>query len=64
MTDASPGTRAAETLGGVISDLGEIAGRLPAQPGQAEAIAQLLDRLAQEVGEAARMVRAMASRPG
>lgn len=59
MTDNSPEVQAVETIGGVISDLVTVTERLPVQPDQAEPVAQILDRLAEEISEAARMFRAM-----
>ena len=58
MTDVSPEVQAIETIGGVISDLVTVAERLPVQPDQAEPVARVLDRLAEEISEAARMFRA------
>jgi hypothetical protein len=52
--------RAVETVGGVLTDLVELAERLPVPPGQAEAAARILDRLAEEIAEAAGLVRAAA----
>src|SRR5450755_1773278 len=59
MTDhrAHPEVAAVETVGGVLSDLVEVAERLPVPPGQAEATARILDRLAEEIREAAAMLR-------
>jgi hypothetical protein len=48
---------AAATVGSVLTDLVEVAGRLPVPPGQAEPVAQILDRLAEEISEAAGMIR-------
>jgi hypothetical protein len=48
---------AAETVGGVLTDLVEVAERLPVPPGQARDVARILDRLAEEIGEAAGMLR-------
>jgi hypothetical protein len=50
--------RAVETVGGVLTDLVELAERLPVPPEQAEATARILDRLAEEIAEAAGLVRA------
>lgn len=54
---ASPEVAAVETVGGVLTDLVEIAERLPVPRAQAEATARILDRLAEEITEAAAMVR-------
>jgi hypothetical protein len=51
---------ATATLAGVLADLAGIAGRLPAEP---EAGARILDRLAEELTEAAAMIRALPGRP-
>ena len=59
MTGVSPEVQAVETIGGVISDLVTVTERLPVQPDQAEPVARILDRLAEEIGEAARMFRVM-----
>lgn len=48
---------AIETVGGVITDLVEIAERLPVRPGEAEPVARILDRLAEEISEAAQLLR-------
>jgi len=58
MTDhASSEVAAVETVGGVLTDLVEVAERLPVPPGQAETVARILDRLAEEIGEAAALLR-------
>jgi hypothetical protein len=44
-------------LGGVLTDLVEIAGRMPIPAGQIEQVARILDRLAEEIAEAAAMLR-------
>jgi hypothetical protein len=47
------------TAGGVLTDLAEVAGRLPGLAvHEAEATARILDRLAEETAEAAGLVRA------
>jgi hypothetical protein len=48
---------AVQTVGGVLTDLVEIAERLPVPPGQAEETARILDRLSEEITEAAAMLR-------
>ena len=55
----SPASRstAVETVGGVLTDLVEVAERLPVPPAQARDVAQILDRLAEEIGQAAGMLR-------
>ena len=57
MVSENPGVEAIETVGGVITDLVEVAERLPVKPDQAEKIARVLDRLSAEIAEAAAMVR-------
>ena len=54
-------TEAMATIGGVITDLKQIAETPPVQPGLAERTAQILDRLAIEITEAAAMLRAAES---
>jgi len=48
---------AIETVGGVLIDLTEVAERLPVRPDQIEKTARILDRLAEEISEAAAMLR-------
>jgi hypothetical protein len=48
---------AVQTVGAVLTDLVEVAERLPVPPGQAEATARILDRLSEEITEAAAMLR-------
>jgi hypothetical protein len=58
----APTNTAAETISGVLTDLGEVAGQLassePVTGFTAERNARILDRLAEELGEAAAMLRA------
>jgi hypothetical protein len=54
----NPELEAIETVGGVMTDLVEIAERLPVRPDQAERVARMLDRLSEEIAEAAGMLRA------
>jgi hypothetical protein len=49
--------QAVQTIAGVLTDLIEIAERFPVPPDQAEATARILDRLSEEIGEAAEMLR-------
>jgi hypothetical protein len=51
---------AVATMGGVLTDLVELAQRLPVPADQAEIAARILDRLAEEITEAAAMLRAPA----
>jgi hypothetical protein len=48
---------AVQTVGAVLTDLVEVAERLPVPPGQAEHTARILDRLSEEITEAAAMLR-------
>jgi hypothetical protein len=54
------------TVGSVLTDLVEVSGRIPVRHAdQAEPIARILDRLAEEISEAAGMIRWTAgSQPG
>ncbi len=52
-----PDVHAVETVGGVLTDLVEIAERLPVRPDQSEAIARILERLSDELREAAELIR-------
>src|SRR6266851_3773737 len=54
---ASPEVAAVETVGGVLTDLVEVAERLPVPPDQAEPVSRILDRLSEEIAEAAGMLR-------
>jgi hypothetical protein len=64
VTDVSPEVQAVETIGGVITDLVTLAERLPVAPDQVEPVARILDSLAGEISEAARMFRATRQPPG
>jgi hypothetical protein len=57
------GVEAIETVGGVLTDLVEVAGMLPPPAGQAERIASILDRLSEEIAEAAGLIRTAARAP-
>ncbi len=48
---------AVQTVGAVLTDLVDLAERLPVPPDQAEATARILDRLSEEIQEAAAMLR-------
>jgi hypothetical protein len=48
---------ARETVKAIVTDLGEVASLLPVQPQQLEAQARILDRLGEELAEAASMLR-------
>lgn len=52
-----PEVTAAATIGGVLTDLVEVAGRLPVPADQIEHTARILDRLAEELAEAAALLR-------
>jgi hypothetical protein len=53
---------AIETVGGVVTDLVEVAEMLPVRPDQAERVALILDRLSEEIAEAAAMLRVAGQR--
>jgi hypothetical protein len=53
----APEVQAVATVGGVLTDLVELAEQLPVPPAQAEATARILDRLAEEITDAAGMLR-------
>jgi hypothetical protein len=55
---ASPaGTEPAGTIRGVLTDLSEVAEELPVSAARIEHVARLLDRLSEELTEAAAMLR-------
>jgi hypothetical protein len=56
-TRPNPEVEVVETIGGVLTDLLEVAERLPVPADQTERIARILDRLAEELGEAAAILR-------
>jgi hypothetical protein len=54
---ANPAVTATQTIGGVLTDLVEVAERLPVPPAEIEHTARILDRLSEELAEAAGMLR-------
>jgi hypothetical protein len=54
-----PEVEAIETIGQAVIDLVEVAERLPVRPDQAEEVARILDRLSEEIAEAAAMLRSV-----
>lgn len=56
----NPEVEAIETVGGVLTDLAEVAERLPVRPEQVEQVARIMDRLSEELREAAAMLRSLA----
>ena len=61
MTDqASSVVEAIKAVGGVITELVQIAERLPVRPGEADPAARILDRLAEQISEAAQLLRSAA----
>jgi hypothetical protein len=58
---ASPEVAAAVTIGSVLTDLVDVAERIPVQPDRAEATARIVDRLAEELTEASAMIRRTAA---
>jgi hypothetical protein len=61
---SGPGVEVTSTLRAVITDLAELVGELPVPADQVEASARILDRLAEEITEAAAMLRAAQDEPG
>jgi hypothetical protein len=59
---ASPAAAVA-TIGGVLTDLAEVAAQLPVPAPEIEHVARILDRLSEEIAEAAAMLRSAAT-PG
>jgi hypothetical protein len=55
--ERNPEITAIETIGAVLTDLVEIAGQLPVPGGRIDQIARILDRLSEEIAEAAAMLR-------
>jgi hypothetical protein len=55
--DQHPIVNAIETIGGVMTDLVDVVERMPVRPDQAEEVARILDRLSEEISEAAAMLR-------
>jgi hypothetical protein len=53
----NPEVTAVQTIGGVLTDLVEIAGQMPVPAARIEHVARILDRLAEEIAEAAAMLR-------
>lgn len=53
-----PEVEAAQTIGGVLTDLVEVAETLPVPADEIERVARILDRLSEEIAEAAGMLRA------
>ena len=47
----------AGTISGVLTDLTEVAGELPVSAARIEHVARILDRLSEEIAEAAAMLR-------
>lgn len=60
--EANPEVTAVATIGGVLVDLVEVAERLPVPADDIEQVARILDRLAEEINEAAGMLRQAARR--
>ena len=56
-SERNPEITAIETIGAVLTDLVAIAGQLPVPGGRIDQIARILDRLAEEIAEAAAMLR-------
>jgi hypothetical protein len=58
----NPAIEAIETVGGVVTDLVEVAELLPVPASEAERVAQILDRLSEELAEAAGLLRRASAR--
>jgi hypothetical protein len=56
-TEPAPPAEPAGTIGGVLTDLSELAGELPISAARIEHVARLLERLSEELTEAAAMLR-------
>jgi hypothetical protein len=54
-----PEVEAIETIGQAVTDLVEVAERLPVRPDQVEEVARILDRLSEEIAEAVAMLRSV-----
>ena len=59
---SNPAVEAVVTIGSAVVDLVEVAEMLPVPAGQAERVAQILDRLSEELAEAAGMLRQASAR--
>ena len=55
--ERNPEITAIETIGAVLTDLVAIAGQLPVPGGRIDQIGRILDRLSEEIAEAAAMLR-------
>lgn len=60
---ANPEAEAIATIGGVLTDLAELSGRLPVPAAEAEHSARILDRLSEEIADAATLLRAAHNKP-
>jgi hypothetical protein len=59
---SNPAIEAIETVGGVVTDLVEVAELLPVPASEAERVAKILDRLSEELAEAAGLFRKASAR--
>jgi hypothetical protein len=64
MTGQNPEVEAIVTVGSAVTDLVEVAEMLPVPASEAERVAKILDRLSEELAEAAGMLRAAGARGG
>jgi len=55
--ERNPEVTVVQTLGAVLSDLVDIVGRMPVPADQVEQVATTLDRLSEEIAQAAGMLR-------
>jgi hypothetical protein len=62
MTGENPAIEAIVTVGSAVTDLVEVAEMLPVPASDTERVARMLDRLSEELAEAAGMLRQSAAR--
>ena len=62
MTGENPEVEAIVTVGSAVTDLVEVAEMLPVPASEAERVAQILDRLSEELAEAAGLLRKASAR--
>ena len=64
MTGQNPEVEAIVTVGSAVTDLVEVAEMLPVPASETERVAKILDRLSEELAEAAGMLRQAGARGG
>jgi oligoribonuclease (3'-5' exoribonuclease) len=62
MTGENPEVEAIVTVGSAVTDLVEVAEMLPVAASEAERVAKILDRLSEELAEAAGLLRKASAR--